>query len=277
MWRKNLTKVQEMKKLKKITAMSLAAILVSASASFAASIDIPDNSSPYEVNFIETWDTTGNDMDGMEITVVDSSGASSTAVWADNAGAQGTGWSLTLDYYEKTTWHNSGVPRPGAFWSFKVEEDFEAKQLTINALPGATVFDVIYDPYTTPNSVYGWKMNWEDLNDKPGYASYDSNGDPVGPQDTIDRTTTYTDFLAKYSNPVFLTNASPLYDLYGTLTIDFNVDSPLLKNYFTSDSTLFFGADTDNINPVPEPTTLLLFGTGLIGLATMRQRKRKNS
>ena len=39
-------------------------------------------------------------------------------------------------------------------------------------------------------------------------------------------------------------------------------------------STLTFKADTDNINPIPEPATLLLFATGLAGLAAAGRRRR---
>jgi hypothetical protein len=241
-----------MKKLTRITAIAFAATFLSVSASYAASITY-DNSSPQEVDRIGTWDTTGNDMVGMKVTVVDSSGASSSATWAADSGAVGAGWSLTLNDYNTTTWHSASTQ--GAFWTFEVFDDFEADSLKIEALEGLTVFDRLGVPEYTPGSAFGWELDY----------------------------TGNTDFIATYSDLLYLPGAQPLYDLYGTLTIDFkkydNNRQVYTNAYFTNadKNSLTFSADTDNINPVPEPTTLLLFGTGLIGLMGLQKKRRKNS
>jgi hypothetical protein len=63
------------------------------------------------------------------------------------------------------------------------------------------------------------------------------------------------------------------YDAANNKYVDFNFSNAIKTVTFTSGSNSF---EIDNIAvaPVPEPTTMLLFGAGLAGLAAMIRRKR---
>ena len=197
---------------------------------------------------IKAWDTKTVDMDGMTITVTFSDGSTSTSYWGDytDGNEYGAGiddyWSMTVDL---------GVSTYIAAWEFTLEDsDLAVDSVTLNGITGKTIFDDDNSAVVTDGSEYGWPF---------GISSYYSTGD--------------FDIYAYYTNIVQLPNASPLGDLYETLTIDF------VNNDFTEGNTLGFYQDTDTvetIDPVPEPTTMLLFGAGMLGLSgTLARRRRK--
>ncbi|WP_136808674.1 PEP-CTERM sorting domain-containing protein [Desulfosediminicola flagellatus] len=66
-------------------------------------------------------------------------------------------------------------------------------------------------------------------------------------------------------------SATPNYD-YNNPTLITSWDFNFYQNNL---NTIRFTSSGDDISPVPEPTTMLLFGAGLAGLAGISRRKRK--
>lgn len=60
-----------------------------------------------------------------------------------------------------------------------------------------------------------------------------------------------------------------------SFTLTENANYRLWFGAYGNDNTLGGFVDSVSLNPVPEPTTMLLFGTGLIGLAGVVRRKKK--
>ncbi len=204
----------------------------------------------YDTDTVSTWQTNGNSMTGMLVTVNFSGGGSETVAWnagGSGTGAVGSGWSLGLTDFTVNTFYQTQ-------WLFDVDGRNEVTGFTIDALAGNTVFDAVYDMSDTgtPGSELGHAV---DL-------------------DTFGRTwevdTAYDgDVFVTYSGEVHL-NSTWYGDLYQTLTIDFG------QGVFGANDVLAFYADTDNLrDPVPEPGTIILFGAGLMLLAGGRMTRKK--
>lgn len=107
-------------------------------------------SSPVQAFSLSGYGTTGDDMNGMAITVDYLGGGSQTAIWKTTGlyagGAFGSGWSLSLagDTFS-------------APWRLVTQAGFTQAiaALRINAIPGNTVFDIDSKAILTPGSAYG--------------------------------------------------------------------------------------------------------------------------
>ena len=185
------------------------------------------------------YGTYGDMMDGMAVTAYFSGGGSQTLSWAGtgagSGGVFGTAWSLVE---VGDTWDLSDI----GSWTLSATSNITG--LFIDAGLGDTVFDTWYGVSGTAGSANG----------KPFAVRSSGTGDIV----------------ATYIDQVALTGDAPVGDLYRFLDIQFG--APFAD-------TLKFTADTDNIlyagdiQPIPEPATMLLLGSGLIGLVGFGRKK----
>ena len=188
--------------------------------------------------------TFGNEMNGMEVTVNFQGGATSTALFNATVGNSGAasagGWSLTQPGRTDTN--------P---WIFSNNTGSVISSLFINAIPGKTVFDVLRDSPSTPNSGGGIPFTFVS---------------GVSPSSV------------EYDNIVNVSGSAPVGDLYADMTLFWD-------NGFSSGSSLSFLADTDsatavtdqtnNTKPVPVPGVVagIVLAAGFFSSKEINKRK----
>ncbi len=211
-----------------------------------------------DVDNVAAWVTTGNTMDGISVTANITDGSTTYTeelFWLGGTGVVSTqyDWSLTMNYYQYNTWFE------GVVWNLSnTSSTFSIESIVIDGMPGDTVFDIVNQPdIVTPGSEWGREI------------VQDSTGNINMPNLSV---------AAEYSNIVGVDGNGPLGDLYSTLTLTFSdtVSSNGLQDDYLGTGNFLFSLDTDNVNEVPEPTALLLFGAGLVGFTGLRRlRSRK--
>lgn len=199
---------------------------------------------------LTTFKTDGADMAGMSIQATFTDGTSQALVWsADTTTAAtndgGVSGLFSLSVAGDTFFHD---------WMLTNNNDSGIASMLIDAGQGDAVFDTILSPSGT-------------LNSKGGRPFTVRSG-----SDNLEIEATYMDEVA-------LSGSAPEGDIFRILQIDFTNE-----NGFSNGTPLSFIADTDsleipgdiqpigNTRPVPAPNTMLLLGTGLLGIFGMSRK-----
>jgi hypothetical protein len=142
----------------------------------------------------------------------------------------------------------------GGLWTLTIPTGVTLDTLLLNGIPGQTTFDRYFDDLEgTPGSARGLD-----------FAGFDNFTGGI---------------VVNYMNPLALGAGVPVGDEFVQMLLTF---SPGITGLATTGAPLVFTftQDTDNAStaitpdPVPEPGSLLLLGTGLVGVARMWRKRR---
>lgn len=263
--------------MKKLLALIVLVLSFSVTSIYAATIPI-DSISSVVVG--------GNQMAGMSVTVNGTSTASWAAGSGNSGGAVSAGnWSLAYDG-PNTMQYGSANP----YWELNTYNGFTVTSLTIDAYIGNTYFDVFFntDEFNNPggynepglNTDGSSRGNWQEISQSAyiGDGTFTDSATTIALLNTPHLSSDGS-FSWSFSNPVALNDGvggtdDPIGDLYGSLTITFA--NGFNNSIVTAALPAFkFQVDTDwNINrEVPEPSTMILFGLGLLGFGAVGRRK----
>jgi hypothetical protein len=239
-----------------------AVLMVAGTVGTASAATITQNTNVGTVyNTTHVEDTTfGDEMGGMTVvaTLVNNQGTQFTlnGVWTDGIlGAGGViNWvnpfgddEFNLSVWGDTYWQG--------IWNLNFDFDsanYRLASLAFDGRPGNTVFDTRFGG---ANGTQGSDKG----RDFAGFDPYSGN------------------ITATYFNAVSLNGAAPVGDLYTNFLLQFGNGS-YNQGLRQSNDTYHFTLDTDNAvtaaSAVPEPGSMLLLGTGLVGLASRMRRKK---
>lgn len=216
---------------------------------------------PHQTPAIDTFQTTGDEMVGMEVSVTFAAPGGPivrTATWgALVAGLSGE--AVDLGWFRMTesgdTFGSVSFTGP---WQLHNLSTYNITGFELYGAPGSTTFDRF--PDVPPEGTF---------QSAPGrdFDVYDFSVNPVLAPIEYDVTATYSDILN-------LTALPAVGDEYVRLTVEFGPNTPVAPG-----TVLSFQQDTDNsavrgtITRTPDPaSTAMLVGLGLFGLGALRRR-----
>jgi hypothetical protein len=223
-----------------VTSFVVVAIVVSTITADASVTVAYDPGTTQVIPGVASWDTYGDDMAGMRVTVFGDLGGSSWASWV--ATGPGSGEALlqwTSDQYWSLELSGDTFLSE---WTFTNRLDEPLNRILIEGVPGDTIFDIDWRAEGTPGSSTG-----------ATFSVISFSGSP------------HIDILANYRDQVSLSGGLPVGDTWSILDIEFS--EPL------AGGTLVFVADTDNIAVIPAPSAILLgcIGVGFVGWLRRRR------
>jgi hypothetical protein len=229
---------------------------MSVSSAQAATILTQSVGTIYQTTDVDS-DTSGNDMDGMRVTAtVTRNGTTTqfTGIWGDVPGSPGNDGGVAFfgdnDFYL----YIEGSAGDTNAWDLNF--DYSGGQYRLNSLlfegsPGNVVFDRTFGGANGTSGSNGGL-------DFAGFGSYSGN------------------VTGHYYNAVGLNGAAPVGDLFANFLLSWSGDG-LGENFyrFTLDADNARTTATQQVPSVPEPTSMVLLGTGLVGLVSRMRRKRQ--
>ncbi len=163
--------------------------------------------------------------------------------------------------------------------------------------PDVTVFEWMTDPTTGQYSIYidspdsfNWYVRWFAVENPNAEGSWTSRN---GWASELLSQTEFNNFLWDNSPSPFVESVTAVVKYYNSSGLNIGPDDGDDKFYWTSleppshfwagltfepDSTVFLTGlvHGEAANPIPEPATMLLLGSGLVGVAGAARRKKKN-
>lgn len=215
----------------------------------------------YNTTGLTGFSTLGSQMDGMQVfwSLVGGGGGSST--WGSLGGGLSgiSSGGLILSIGSTTNTFNNP-------WSLSNNTGSSLASVILSGAQGRTIFDCDWTgtQCAGPGDSNGSTGTPGSAN---GYTVQTAGGTYAGPVSAI-----YSNFVSIGANP-------PVGDLFEQLQLVFGTDG------MSNGLTYSFIADTDNspfdvpppTTAVPEPGTVVLLATGLLGLAAAQRRRRKQS